>query len=135
MVQKVLPKSLSDHNAVLLADDEVYWGPKPFKFFNHWTEVKGFKEMLLEAWDNIQTKVPNVDNIWYKLKEIKMSIKSWHQLVSIRDFGNISHLEEEIESLEKRLQDKVQDDNIRKLVMDKKVALWSLYRSEEQAWQ
>ena len=97
--------------------------------------MNGFKEMFLEAWDIIQAKVPNADNIWNKLREIKMSIKSWHQLVSIRDFGNISHLEEEIESLEKRLQDKVQDDNIRKLVMDKKVALWSLYRSEEQAWQ
>ena len=35
VTQKVLPKSLSDHNAVLLANDEVNWGPKPFKFFNH----------------------------------------------------------------------------------------------------
>ena len=41
-VQKVLHRLLSDHNAVVLAEDEVNWGPKSFKFFNHWMEVKGF---------------------------------------------------------------------------------------------
>ena len=35
VVQMVLPRSISDHNAILLVDDEVNWGPKPFKFFNH----------------------------------------------------------------------------------------------------
>ena len=35
LVQKVLPRSLSDHNMVSLNIDEVNWGPKPFKFFNN----------------------------------------------------------------------------------------------------
>ena len=88
-----------------------------------------------KSYQECPKKRPNADNIWNKLREIKKSIKNWHQLVSARDFCNIPHLEEEIESLEKRLQAKVQDDNIRKLVLDKKASLWSLYKLEEQAWQ
>ena len=37
--------------------------------------------------------------------------------------------------MKKRLQANVHDDNIRKLVLDKKASLWLLYRLEEQAWQ
>ena len=81
--------------------------------------------MLLEAWDNIQVKVPNVDNIWNKLREIKMSIKNWYQLKGARDSCNILHLEEEIERLKKRLQVNVHEENIKKLVLE-------MYRLEEQ---
>ena len=35
LVRKCLPRSLSDHNAVLLMVESTNWGPKPFKFFNH----------------------------------------------------------------------------------------------------
>ena len=35
LIQTVLPKSLSDHNAVSLVDGARNWGPRSFKFFNH----------------------------------------------------------------------------------------------------
>ena len=36
--QWCLPKSLSDHNPVVLTDSSHNWGPIPFKFFNFWLE-------------------------------------------------------------------------------------------------
>ena len=104
VTQKVLPRSLSDHNAILLADEGVNWGPKPFKFFNYWMEVKGFKEMLQTTWANIQENRTDANNIWDKFKKMKAIIKEWHQMIGARDSLKINQLEEEIEGLEKRLQ-------------------------------
>ena len=105
MLQKVLPKSISDHNAILLVENEVNWGPRPFKFFNHWMEMKGFQEMLLEAWDNLQVKGSVTENIWNKLKEIKVAITKWYRLEGTEDSLKISHLEDKIDRLEKRIQE------------------------------
>ena len=91
--------------------------------------------MLMAAWDNLQVKGFVTGNIWNKLREIKMAIKKWYRLEGARDSTKISHLEEEIDKLEKRKQDGLQEEDIRRIVLDKKTLLWSLYRAEEQAWQ
>ncbi|KAK8973596.1 hypothetical protein V6N11_044571 [Hibiscus sabdariffa] len=41
IVQKLLNKSLSDHNAILLCEEVINWGPKPFRAFNFWCNEKG----------------------------------------------------------------------------------------------
>ena len=39
LMQKVLSRSLSDHNPIYLTVNMVNWGPKPFRFFNHWLDA------------------------------------------------------------------------------------------------
>ncbi|EOY01609.1 Uncharacterized protein TCM_011459 [Theobroma cacao] len=50
MRQWCLPSSLSYHNSVVLGEKCVQWGPKLFRFFNHWLEDNGFQEVFAEAW-------------------------------------------------------------------------------------
>ena len=42
LMEKVLLRSLLDHNHVYLIKDVVNWGPKPFRFFNYWLDGDGF---------------------------------------------------------------------------------------------
>ncbi|EOX97175.1 Uncharacterized protein TCM_006266 [Theobroma cacao] len=63
IIQKRLPASLSDHNPILLGEVAMDWGPKPFKFFNHWLEEKSFSSMFLK-----KEKVAKVRELYGKFK-------------------------------------------------------------------
>ncbi|XVE69059.1 hypothetical protein DITRI_Ditri09bG0119200 [Diplodiscus trichospermus] len=38
LVQKLCPRSISDHFPVSIGVESTNWGPRPFKFFNYWLE-------------------------------------------------------------------------------------------------
>ncbi|KAK3198030.1 hypothetical protein Dsin_021445 [Dipteronia sinensis] len=44
LVQKGLSRSLSDHNPVCIGEQDVDWGPKPFRFSNVWMDDKALME-------------------------------------------------------------------------------------------
>jgi exonuclease III len=48
----VLPRAVSDHYAIMLRYNDVDWGPKPFRFNNHWIIHKEFKGLVEEFWRN-----------------------------------------------------------------------------------
>ena len=110
LVQKASPRSLSDHNVVLLVVDEINWGPNPFKFFNHWTDDREFKELTHSFWMKSQLEGPNSYNIWDKFKALKLVIKEWYKKKGADDPFRISHIEEEIDCLEKRMLANQKDD-------------------------
>ncbi|XP_071713332.1 uncharacterized protein [Rutidosis leptorrhynchoides] len=47
-------KSSSDHNPLIWGKKSLFWGPKPFRFFNGWFEVPKFVELKrdLKIWNN-----------------------------------------------------------------------------------
>ena len=126
-MQKVLPRSLSDHNTISLSIDEVNWGPKPFKFFNHWMDEIGFQEMIQTTREKIQTYKATPTNLWAKLRVMRDEIKKWYQMADINDPFKIAKLEEDIERLEKSSQSSTDYEMSKNEVMEKKAALWSLY--------
>ncbi|GMI96143.1 hypothetical protein HRI_003283600 [Hibiscus trionum] len=54
LMQTVLNKSISDHNAICIQSDHLNWGPKPFRFFNHWYNEKGFDNFVISTVKNIK---------------------------------------------------------------------------------
>ncbi|KAK3172180.1 hypothetical protein Dsin_033161 [Dipteronia sinensis] len=36
LMQKGIPRSLSDHNAILIGEESKDWGPGPFRFYDAW---------------------------------------------------------------------------------------------------
>ncbi|KAE8735672.1 hypothetical protein F3Y22_tig00000340pilonHSYRG01207 [Hibiscus syriacus] len=44
--QSSLPRDVSDHNPVLLREELLSSGPRPFKIFSHWFEDEGFVDMI-----------------------------------------------------------------------------------------
>ena len=132
-MQKVLPRSLSDHNVVSLSVGEKNQGPKPFKFFNYWTEESGFKELIHSTQKKLQTDADVSQTIWDKLRLLKFAIKDWYQQVGIGDPFRISQLEEDIEQTEKGLLVNQPDATTRDVLLKRKTSLWSFYRVEERS--
>ncbi|XVF82160.1 hypothetical protein PTKIN_Ptkin16aG0022500 [Pterospermum kingtungense] len=100
LVQKLGPRSLSDHNLISLEIEETDWGPVPFRFYNHWFEMKGFQEMVNRQWDSIQVRRGAEGDIRNKLRDLKLAIKGWYNRHGRMDPLKISALEEEIHNLE-----------------------------------
>ncbi|OMO99897.1 Endonuclease/exonuclease/phosphatase [Corchorus capsularis] len=75
--QKDLPRSLSDHNPVILFVDDKNWGPKPFRFFNHWLFEKGFQNVVVDSW-NKSSSSDNLD-LWGKLRNTKTVLRQWYR--------------------------------------------------------
>jgi hypothetical protein len=48
----VLPRAVSDHCMLLLRYSGVDWGPKPFRFNNHWLLHKDFPSLVVNFWRN-----------------------------------------------------------------------------------
>ncbi|OMO91306.1 reverse transcriptase [Corchorus capsularis] len=126
--QKALPRSLSDHNPILLGCEEVDWGPKPFKLFNFWCEDDDFKLMVKTVWSNSQNS-----NLWEKLKSLKPALKAW----ASTKFGNlaasISSLEVEIQQMEELLAVNGENESLRNKLYHCKGELWKLMRAEERS--
>ncbi|MCI26464.1 frigida-like protein, partial [Trifolium medium] len=46
----ILPRSVSDHCHLVLHHNCVDWGPRPFRFNNHWLQHYDFKGLVEEFW-------------------------------------------------------------------------------------
>lgn len=46
---KGLPRSVSDHCAIILSTRSIDWGPKPFRFVNAWLTGSGFRDRVRES--------------------------------------------------------------------------------------
>lgn len=45
-----LPRSISDHCAIILSTKEEDWGPRPFRFINAWMSHPEFTEVVDRSW-------------------------------------------------------------------------------------
>ncbi|XVF82053.1 hypothetical protein PTKIN_Ptkin16aG0012400 [Pterospermum kingtungense] len=97
MVQKLWPRSLSDHNPFSLESDGTNWGPKPFRFYNHWMDMEGSLRQAIKVW----------------VKE-KRSI----------DNNTISSIEEEILRMEVAVQSGLPWESVRAEKFEKKLSGW-----------
>ncbi|XVF06771.1 hypothetical protein REPUB_Repub06bG0079500 [Reevesia pubescens] len=59
---------------MLLCEDSVNWGPKPFYFFNYWMEMEGFGELVNSTWRSM--RCPNYVSLSFPAKNIR-PMSSW----------------------------------------------------------
>ncbi|XVF77249.1 hypothetical protein PTKIN_Ptkin14bG0027900 [Pterospermum kingtungense] len=71
LVQKLWPKSLSDHNPVTLESLKSNWGPIPFRFYNHWMDLDGFRELVKSQWERLSSNNTNPLTLWSKFRDLK----------------------------------------------------------------
>ncbi|KAK2656145.1 hypothetical protein Ddye_009197 [Dipteronia dyeriana] len=72
-----LPRTLSDHNAILVGEEWEDWGPKPFHFFNGWLKDKGLIEEAVKGWNGCKSTGSKGFSLASKAKEAKKSMKCW----------------------------------------------------------
>ena len=85
VVQKCLPRPISDHFPILLDSDGVRTGPSPFRFELMWLKFRGFKEILKGWWQNLKFHGSFSYILAAKLKALKGILKSWNMEV----FGRV----------------------------------------------
>ena len=85
VVQKCLPRPISDHFPILLDSDGVRTGPSPFRFELMWLKFRGFRELLKGWWQNLTFHGSFSYILAAKLKALKGILKSWNMEV----FGRV----------------------------------------------
>jgi hypothetical protein len=77
VVQKRLPKVLSDHFPIILESGKFMRGKWPFRFETMWLQVEGFGELVRGWWESYQfDRSPSfILKAGLKLKALKMDLK------------------------------------------------------------
>ncbi|KAK3198650.1 hypothetical protein Dsin_022065 [Dipteronia sinensis] len=77
LFQRVLPRSLSDHNAIVIGERKEDWGPSPFRFYNDWLEEKALMQEAIEGWKGCKVKGSKGVVLSAKIQKAKVRMKSW----------------------------------------------------------
>ena len=78
----------SDHRPILLSSRKFNWGPRPFKFFNHWLKNEELVHQLGEVWK----AHPNA-SLNHRFKEIRLQAKRWNLTTNGNVDAKIAKLE------------------------------------------
>ena len=85
VIQRRLPRPVSDHFPIMLDSEGVRTGPIPFRFELMWLKHEGFKETLKGWWQNLQFHGTFSFILSAKLKALKGLLKTWNREV----FGKV----------------------------------------------
>jgi hypothetical protein len=127
----VLPRSVSDHCPLILRCGSVDWGPRPFRFNNHWLKNDDFQTLIEGAWRESEVVGWMGYILKEKLKGLKAKIKVWNKEVYGGVDLKISQLIEDIGELDVRGELEVLTEgevSHRKHLFG---VLWQLLRSKE----
>jgi len=74
-----LPRDVSDYCPLILKVGVTDWGPKPFRFNNHWIENRNFKKVVEDLWV-LQGEVAWMGVVLKnKLKKLKGGLREWNK--------------------------------------------------------
>jgi endonuclease/exonuclease/phosphatase family metal-dependent hydrolase len=85
ILQKRLPRILSDHFPIVLECGDFSRSRRPFRFENMWLKADGFKERVKEWWNSYTFYGTPGYIMACKLKALKVDLKKWNEEV----FGNV----------------------------------------------
>ncbi|KAL4318837.1 hypothetical protein GQ457_18G015900 [Hibiscus cannabinus] len=129
IVQTILPKNISDYNPISLSVIIQNWGPKPFKWFDHWADDKGLVESVRNACQ--KKKGAGIGNM---LRECKLASKTWLVRSKQSEPDSISALESKITNLEAAYANGESDHNQFVELQVTRTQLWKKIRQDEREW-
>ncbi|GKV17381.1 hypothetical protein SLEP1_g27896 [Rubroshorea leprosula] len=111
------------------------WGPKPFRFFDAWLEVLEFKKMVSEVWRSKMVCGWNGFRLKEKLKETKKVLKAWSRNMVLEIDKSIQRSIDFIASIDKRgevMPLSTEDIELRRINF---LELWNNQRIKESIWR
>jgi hypothetical protein len=99
-----LHRGKSDHIPICLCTATINCGPKPFRFFNSWSTIPGFDEVVTGALMNHVSRGPPDRVLASKLRAIKNSIRSFLAAHKAESGAAAKELASEIEKLDEVME-------------------------------
>ncbi|GKV14964.1 hypothetical protein SLEP1_g25762 [Rubroshorea leprosula] len=130
-----LKRTVSYHCPILLKNEWVDWGPKPFKFFDAWLQDPGCKELIRKTWNSSAVEGWYGFKLKEKLKSTKKALKEWSRNAASEVDRKIIEAESEIAHLDER------GENVQLLPteIEKRrssfLELWKNLKLKENMWQ
>jgi len=59
----------------VVKDRLIDWGPKPFRSFDAWEELDGYKEVVRQAWEHDVRCGNDLEKVKIKIKNLKQALK------------------------------------------------------------
>ncbi|KAK3218868.1 hypothetical protein Dsin_012838 [Dipteronia sinensis] len=131
ILQKGLPRGISDHNAVVIGEPSIDWGSCPFRFFNSWLEDKAMLLDALKGWKGCCVKGSKGFALFSKVKAAKNKLKTWYQAKKCKDTF-LKDTEDKLAEVEKRAVVEELTTVLRKLRLELVSEMWKVFRFEEQ---
>ncbi|GJS57179.1 RNA-directed DNA polymerase, eukaryota [Tanacetum coccineum] len=108
-----LDRHLSDHRPILLREETVDYGPCPFKFYNHWLEVEGFRSFVEDTWHSApRDGNNNMLNLMKKLRFLKSKIREWNKSYIQSKKAELIHLQAQLYSFDSEIDKGNNTDDI-----------------------
>jgi hypothetical protein len=98
----VLPRTVSDHCPLVVRYNCVDWGPRPFRFNNHWLIHKEFRQLVEVYWMRCDTTGWMAYILKEKLRGLKEHIKVWNKATYGQVDSKIAKLIGDINELDVR---------------------------------
>ncbi|GKU91159.1 hypothetical protein SLEP1_g5069 [Rubroshorea leprosula] len=130
-----LKRTVSDHCPILIKEEKVDWGPKPFKFFDAWLDQPGCMEMIRKVWNTAEIKGWKGYRLKEKLKITKKALKEWSGNSLPEVDKKINEAEMEIAALDS----KGENSHLSTEEVDRRrrcfLQLWDNLKIKESMWQ
>ncbi|KAE8696468.1 hypothetical protein F3Y22_tig00110670pilonHSYRG00078 [Hibiscus syriacus] len=129
LVQLSLPRSVSDHNLVVLKERKQRKIVRPFKWFNHWAEDSILVDKIKFVWESNRG-----NNISQSFLLTKAVTKERARFLRERSSDSVDKIGKLIEELETRCISNQNSSTAQSDLVVMKARLWSLLRREEHEW-
>jgi exonuclease III len=106
VVQRRLPRLLSDHFPIMLESGQFHRGNRPFRFENMWLKAEGFGELVQGWWDSYQIEGTPSFILAKKLKALKSDLKKWNDEVFVNVAYKRNQLMTELNKLDVDVEDR-----------------------------
>ena len=113
--QHNLERNYSDHCPIILKSKISNWGPKPFKVFDGWLQIKDYHQVVKDCWSAYQPMGWGGFVLKNKLKNLKQRLKLWSKENSADICTQIKQLQQHMNELENSMPSQPSEQQIKQL--------------------